>query len=181
MLSLHCVSPVFSPGQQNPAAHPSAAQGVGRSGSLRHWAEGELQQAVPGTESCHVSCHSFRGVSAVPARDLFAWNCASQGVLVSQSFTALCCSVPLHHKTCLGWELTPLQELCWVMPDIDNNLKTLEYTQSLTAWLRLMGTSGNPPAQSMLKQDHIQTALKYLQGWRLQNLSGQLVPVLSHP
>ncbi|KAI1231589.1 hypothetical protein IHE44_0007661 [Lamprotornis superbus] len=40
-------------GQQNPAADPSAAQGVGRSGSLCHWAEGGLQQALPGTESCH--------------------------------------------------------------------------------------------------------------------------------
>ena len=30
-------------------------------------------------------------------------------------------------------------------------------------------------------QDHGQTAFEYLQGGRLHNLSGQLVPVLSHP
>lgn len=113
MLSVPCVSPVSSPGQQNPAAHPSAAQGVGRSCSLRHWAEGGLQQAVPGTESCHVSCHSFTGVTAVPARGLCAWNCASQGVLVSQSFmvsAVLCLYIIkhvwagslLHSRNCAG-------------------------------------------------------------------------------
>lgn len=73
---------MFSAGQQNPAADPAAAQGVGRSGSLRHWAEGGLQQALPGTESCHVSCPSVTGSSAMPARGLFAWNRAFQAVLV---------------------------------------------------------------------------------------------------
>lgn len=109
---------MFSPGQQNPAADPSAAQGVGRSGSLCHWAEGGLQQALPGTESCHVSCHSFRRITAMPAQALFAWNHAFRGVLAPQSFTALCCSVPLHYTP--YFELILLQELCWVMPDIDN-------------------------------------------------------------
>ena len=30
-------------------------------------------------------------------------------------------------------------------------------------------------------QDCVQMAFEYLQGWRLHNLSGQPVPVLSHP
>ena len=30
-------------------------------------------------------------------------------------------------------------------------------------------------------QDHVQAASEYLQGWSLQNLSGQPVVVLSHP
>lgn len=54
----------------------------------------------------------------MPAQALFAWNRAFQGVLVPQSFTALCCSVPLHYTP--YFELILLQELCWVMPDIDN-------------------------------------------------------------
>lgn len=54
----------------------------------------------------------------MPAQALFAWNRAFQGVLVPQSFTALCCSVPLHYRP--YFELILLQELCWVMPDIDN-------------------------------------------------------------
>jgi len=30
-------------------------------------------------------------------------------------------------------------------------------------------------------QDHIQLPFEYLPGWRLHNLSGQLVPLLGHP
>lgn len=30
-------------------------------------------------------------------------------------------------------------------------------------------------------QDHVQMAFEYLQGWRLDNFSGQPVPVLGHP
>ena len=33
----------------------------------------------------------------------------------------------------------------------------------------------------MVAQDHAQMAFEYLQGWRLHNLTGQPVPVLSHP
>jgi len=33
----------------------------------------------------------------------------------------------------------------------------------------------------LLAQDHVQVASEYLQGWRLQRLSGQPVPVLGHP
>ena len=33
----------------------------------------------------------------------------------------------------------------------------------------------------LVAQDHVQTAFEYLQGWRIHNLSGQPVPVLSHP
>lgn len=30
-------------------------------------------------------------------------------------------------------------------------------------------------------QNHVQIAFEYLQGWKLQNLPGQHVPMLSHP
>ena len=32
----------------------------------------------------------------------------------------------------------------------------------------------------LVAQDHVQTVFEYLQGWRLHNLSGKPVPVLSH-
>jgi len=32
-----------------------------------------------------------------------------------------------------------------------------------------------------IAQDHLQVAFGYLQGWRLHHLSGQPMPVLSHP
>jgi len=59
----------------------------------------------------------------------------------------------------------------------------------ITDWLRLEGTSGchlvQPPLlkQGHLEpvvQDHVQTAFEYVQRWRLYNLSGQSMPVLSH-
>ena len=33
----------------------------------------------------------------------------------------------------------------------------------------------------LVAQDHVQMSFEYLQGWRLRNLSGQAVQVLSHP
>ena len=53
----------------------------------------------------------------------------------------------------------------------------------------LEGASGGhlvqPPCSSkatysLLAQNHVQTAFEHLQGWRLDNLPGQPVPVLSH-
>jgi len=57
-------------------------------------------------------------------------------------------------------------------------------------WLRLEGISGGHlvqplPAQARLPrancQDCVQMTFEYLQGWKLHNLLGQLVPMPSHP
>lgn len=57
------------------------------------------------------------------------------------------------------------------------------FGESFTGQLRLEGTFGDHLVQAppQVAEDHVQTALEYLQGWRLHNLSGQPVPVCSYP
>ena len=45
----------------------------------------------------------------------------------------------------------------------------------------LWRTSGPNLLLKQVAQDRVQMAFEYLQGGRLHNLPGQLVPVLSHP
>ena len=53
---------------------------------------------------------------------------------------------------------------------------------------KLKGTCGSDSTSvhklghpELLAQDHTQMVLEYFQGWRLHNLSGECVPVLSRP
>lgn len=52
---------------------------------------------------------------------LFAWKVTSQEVLVMQNFTSPLLFYNFNYKRYLIWELIPLQEFYYVVPDIDNN------------------------------------------------------------
>lgn len=61
-----------------------------------------------------------------------------------------------------------------------------QVTHRITEWLRLKGRHlvkafAQVVTQNSLAQDCVQMTLEYPQGWRLCNLSGQPMSVLSHP